>query len=210
LLSARGILVRIPYYMTQALDRTRTLIEMAERPSCVARAIRDLSDTDLLRLRALAALRARGLPGGITWSDLLNEAVLRALDGSRRWSPDVPLVAFLAGIMRSLSSEYWHRSRREVVAMRSLHDDDGGAAQWHALVSASDPERAVAAAEMSAAIDRLFAADAMALRIIAGLANGLTAAEIRRLYGLDEVDYDTIRRRMRRTLVRHGLTGSRQ
>lgn len=69
----------------------------------------------------------------------------------------------------------------------------------------ADPERAYAAAEALAAVDRLFASDALALKVIAGLTNGLGAEEIQRLYGMSAVEYDTARRRMRRALLRHGL-----
>src|SRR6516165_2463218 len=69
----------------------------------VGAALAALSGEDLLRLRAIARLRARSLPpGGMTWSDLLHEAVLRALAGARPWPAGVPVLAFLAGVMRSL------------------------------------------------------------------------------------------------------------
>jgi hypothetical protein len=45
----------------------------------VSRALAALPEEDLLRLRAIARLRARSLPGDMAWSDLLHEAVLRAL-----------------------------------------------------------------------------------------------------------------------------------
>jgi RNA polymerase sigma-70 factor (ECF subfamily) len=173
-------------------------VESSSAPRDIGWAIRTLSDADLLRLRALASLRARGLVGGITWSDLLHEAIVRALDGSRHWPPNVPLVAFLAGIMRSLRDEHWQRARREVRMAATA----GEATQ------AADPERVYAATQTLAAIDRLFADDAIALKIVAGLAHGLAADEIRRLYGLSETEYDTARRRIRRALLRHGLTGT--
>src|SRR5215469_12166954 len=66
----------------------------------VGAALAALSEEDLLRLRAIARLRARS-----SWSDLLHEAVLRALTGARPWPPGVPLLAFLAGVMRSLCDE---------------------------------------------------------------------------------------------------------
>ena len=59
-------------------------------------ALAALSEEDLLRLRAIARLRARSLPDGMSWSDLLHEAVLRVLTGARPWPPGVPLLAFLA------------------------------------------------------------------------------------------------------------------
>jgi RNA polymerase sigma-70 factor (ECF subfamily) len=70
---------------------------------------------------------------------LLQEAVLRALTGTRPWPPAVPLLAFLAGVMRSLCDEQWRRHRRQE-HLPILH---GG--------GADDPERACAAAEALAA-----------------------------------------------------------
>jgi len=73
---------------------------------------------------------------------------------------------------------------------------------------ADDPERTCAAAEALAAIQRLFASDEAALKVITGLISGMAAEAIRRHYGLTAVEYDTTRRRMRRTMLRHGLVWS--
>jgi DNA-directed RNA polymerase specialized sigma24 family protein len=163
----------------------------------VGAALAALSEEDLLRLRAIAQLRARSLPGGISWSDLLHEAVLRTLTGARPWPPGVSLLAFLAGVMRSLCDEQWRRHRRQD-HLPTLHDGGG----------ADDPERACAAAEALAAIQRLFASDKAALKVITGLISGMAADDIRRHYGLSTLEYDTTRRRIRRTLLRHGLIWS--
>jgi RNA polymerase sigma-70 factor (ECF subfamily) len=152
---------------------------------------------DLLRLRAIARLRARSLPAGMSWSDLLHEAVLRALAGSRPWPLGVPLLAFLAGVMRSLCDEQWRRHRLQQ-ALPALESTG----------TADDPERALAAREAIAALHRLFASDAVATEVITGLLSGMTPEAIRRHYGLSGVEYDTARRRMRRTMLRHGLTWS--
>jgi RNA polymerase sigma-70 factor (ECF subfamily) len=164
----------------------------------VGAALAALSEEDLLRLRAIARLRSRSLPPVATsWSDLLHEAVLRALTGARPWPPRVPLLAFLAGVMRSLCDEEWRRHRRQD-HLPALHDSGG----------ADDPERACAAAEALAAIQRLFASDAAALKVITGLMSGMAAEDIRRHYGLTAVEYDTARRRIRRSMLRHGLAWS--
>ena len=193
--------------MTEPIQRWEERVgeAAAPPPRDVSAALGALSDDDLLRLRVLARLRARGLPGGVAWSDLLHEAVLRALEGTRRWPPDVPLLAFLAGIMRSLCDEQWRRRRREGLvpqqenAMTKMQAD---------MTSDTDPERVYAAAEALAAVDRLFVSDTVALKVIAGLTNGLGAEEIQQHYGLSVVEYDTARRRMRRALLRHGLAGA--
>lgn len=194
--------------MTQSLQRWRGPAGHGEVPAGdVAGAVRELSATDLLRLRALARLYAAGLPADVTWSDLLHEAIARSLDGSRRWPPHVPLLAFLAGVMRSLGAAYRQHARRE---RGPLPLDDAIATRTGDLSPSSNPERVYASAQALAAMDRLFAADRVALKIIAGLTNGLTADEIRRHYSLSEIEYDTARRRMRRTLLRHGLAGGRR
>ena len=169
--------------------------DAAESAVAVSRALATLPAADLLRLQALARLRARALPHGVAWSDLLHEALARALDGSRQWPPGVPLLAFLSGVMRSICDETWRRKRREAGL--------AGAAPCQA----PDQERVLAAGEAIAAIYRLFAGDGVVLRIISGLASGLTAEDIRAEHGLSAVEYDTARRRMRRALLRAGLTG---
>jgi len=70
---------------------------------------------------------------------------------------------------------------------------------------ADDPERACAAAKVLAAIQRLFASDEVARKVITGLISGMAADDIPRHYGMTAVQYDSTRRRIRRTLLRHGL-----
>jgi DNA-directed RNA polymerase specialized sigma24 family protein len=150
------------------------VVDAAGSAVAVSRALAALSEIDLLRLRALARLRARGLPHGIDWSDLLNEALARALDGSRQWPPEVPFLVFLAGVMRSICDEFWRRRRREaeMIAFGTNADADSR----DVACPAADQERVLAACEAVAAIYRLFAGDQVALRIISGLANGQCAA----------------------------------
>jgi DNA-directed RNA polymerase specialized sigma24 family protein len=172
----------------------------------VAHAIHALTAADLVRLKALARLWTRGLPEVLGWSNVLHEAIARALDGSRKWPPGVPILTFLSSVMRSICDDHWRRARRARRESRVLAcDDDREAAEREAP---ADPERALAAAQALAAVNGLFCADPAALKVIAGLADGLTPAEICRLYGMSERDYDTTRRRMRRALLRRGLAWS--
>jgi RNA polymerase sigma-70 factor (ECF subfamily) len=182
-------------------------IAVAVEPTAAdaARALHALSDADLVRLKALARLWSRGLPVGLGWADVLNEAIVRVLDGSRPWPAGVPLLAFLSGIMRSICDDHWRRLRREALTRRGDVADLAATAE-----DAPGPERTLAAAQALGEIDRLFAGDLQVLKIIAGLSEGLTASEICRLYEMTERDYDTARKRMRRALLRHGLTWGRR
>ncbi|GLR87628.1 RNA polymerase sigma factor [Bradyrhizobium iriomotense] len=168
----------------------------------VASAIDALSDLELVRLKALARLGSRGLPGGLGWSDILHEAIARVLDGSRPWPPDVPILAFLSGVMRSICSDHWRRARLEQRLLVSR--DDPHQQSWldDEADGVPDPERVLAAAQALANVYRLFEADPSALKIIAGMADGLAAREICKVNGLSELDYETTRRRIRRALLR--------
>lgn len=171
--------------------------------SDAASAIQALSETDLVRLQALARLWSRGLPGGIGWADVLHEAIVRVLDGSRVWPPDVPILAFLSGVMRSICDDYWRRVRHEQRLLVSRDDESRCGRAAEPADEVSDPERVAVAVAGLAEIYRLFATDPVALQIIDGMSNGLAAKDICRAYGIAALDYDTARRRMRRALLRH-------
>lgn len=48
---------------------------------------------DLSRRQSIARAYARGLPPDVAWTDLLQEAIARVLNGSRRAPHGVPAVA---------------------------------------------------------------------------------------------------------------------
>jgi DNA-directed RNA polymerase specialized sigma24 family protein len=181
------------------------VVDAAGSAAAVSRALAALSEIDLVRLRALARLRARGLPHGIDWSDLLNEALARALDGSRQWPPGVPLLVFLAGVMRSICGDFWRRRRQEAELIAFGINADADCRD--VACQAANQERVLAACEAVGAIYRLFAGDVAALRIVSGLANGHSAEDIRVMHGMSLVDYHSARRRMRRALLRAELSG---
>jgi RNA polymerase sigma-70 factor (ECF subfamily) len=178
-------------------------MDAANSAAAFSRALAALSDSEMLRLHALARLRARGLPHDISWSDLLHEAIARALDGSRQWPAGLPILAFIAGVMRSLCDEIWRQRRREAALI--VRDE---AKHLEVACPAPDQERVLVAAEAVTAIYRLFAGDDCALRILAGLTTGQSADEIRSSNNLSPVEYDSARRRMRRALIRAGLSWS--
>jgi DNA-directed RNA polymerase specialized sigma24 family protein len=167
--------------------------------TALARAL--VTATDLLRLKAIARLHARGLPPDVGWDDLLQEAFARFIGGSRRQPEGVAIVVFLAGVMRSLKAEHWRRvvqETREPLFMPGVRELDAD--------SRHDPERALIAWQELSTVERLFADDPLALQIVAGLAEGLSAEEIRRAHDIPKIDYESARRRMRRILLREGLT----
>jgi len=156
-----------------------------------------VSHTDLLRLKAIARLHEWGLPPDMGWADLLQEALLRLLQGSRNAPPGIPTVTLVAGIMRSIKDEQWRRLRREAPAPAGLAEAEAD--------PAPDPERSLAAQQELQAIFELFAEDPAALEILHGVGAGLTPEEIRAATGLSKTEYDSARKRMRRRLLRRNL-----
>jgi DNA-directed RNA polymerase specialized sigma24 family protein len=180
----------------------RALLDLKDIPSVIVapagKALADklVTETELLRLKAIAHLQARGLPPAFNWSDLLQEAFTRILDGSRRRPKGLPMVSFVAGIMRSIKSDYWRKTRRE---------SDSAAALAETRAEAPDPEQSLAALQELTAISDLFADDAQIQHIIAGAAEQRSAEEIRAAGRMSKLEYDSARKRMRRALLREGL-----
>lgn len=112
----------------------------------------------------------------------------------------------MAGIMRSLKAEHWRRVRKRSGGNEAGRLDRIGDRSLDFPDPAPGPERSLSAQQELRAIERLFADDLVALRIIGGLGQGLSAEQIRGAMGISRTDYDSARRRMRRTLPREGLT----
>jgi DNA-directed RNA polymerase specialized sigma24 family protein len=204
-MSAPNAFRRILEYMERFTEGSRRAIVTVENTTAdVSCAIHSLSESDLLRLKALARLWSRGLPGCIGWSDVLHEAIARALSGVRKWPAGVSILAFLSGIMRSICEDQWRREQLE----QNVFGPDRGLMPENESDGSIDPERAIAAAQALAVITQLFASDPLALKIIAGLADGHSAADICERYGLSQREYDTTRKRMRRALLRNGIEWS--
>ena len=177
--------------------------EVATAQECAA-ALRRLSDGDLRRLEQLARLRVIGLHA-VDWRDLLHEAIVRFLDGTRQWPRDVPLVAFLRETMRSIASDHWRRLERPVVVAESELGIDGeidGSEVGHARDVAGQPERQVSADETLARIEDAFRDDDEALKVMAGMASGKSPREIQEETGMVETRYASTQRRIRRRLGR--------
>lgn len=160
----------------------------------VARALATLTPSELVRLKRLAQLRARLLPG-LEWEELLNEALLRTLDGSRRWPAGVPLPPFLAGIMRSLVDRRARERRHR--AERALAQGE--------TPMAGQPDARLHARQCLAAITRFFAGDPDVLALIAALARQYLGGADDPLTRLNGKRREAARKRLARAIMRGQL-----
>ncbi len=168
----------------------------------IAAAISRLSAAD--RIRLVKAARHFACHWTMSPDDLLQEAIFRALEGSRHCPCDVPVIAFLAGIMRSLSSTALRSMKRQpklyVVPMvgetaageSSFDPADGKATAEEALIA--EAEAATAKAEI---LD-LYSDDVVSQALVEGIMEGMKGQELRELTGLTEKELATKRRLIRR------------
>jgi DNA-directed RNA polymerase specialized sigma24 family protein len=162
-----------------------------------------LTGEDLLKLKQIARLRSHGLPTS-TWEDLLQEALFRALTGTRQWPASVPFLAYLAQSMRSIASDERRRAKDvEVVSESDLGDDEGSVNRFENIaITTATPELLAAARSALLEIENLFSSDPEALQILEGLALGASPAEIQALSGMTPVQYSTAQRRIQRALAK--------
>ena len=177
-------------------------------PAETALALDMVSRMELLRLKTIARVYARGLPPDVAWDDLLQEALTRIILGVRRQPEGVAMIPFVAGVMRSVKAEHWRRVLKGSPSHGEVRIDRirDGSREVDLPDPSPGPERSLSAQQELRAIECLFADDHVVLDIIAGLGQGLSAEQIRATLKICKTDYDSARRRMRRTLLREGLT----
>jgi DNA-directed RNA polymerase specialized sigma24 family protein len=163
----------------------------------------NMSDANVYRLEQFARLRALGF-AWLDWRDVLHEAIDRVLSGSRRWPRSVPFIAFMCGVIRSVTSELWRaRSSRPENPIADLaHDTDGRTVADEVIDRGPGPEKEVIARDILQHIAEVFEDDSASLGIIRGLAEGLTPEEIQQQEKLNARQYASARKRIRRSLAR--------
>lgn len=163
-------------------------------------AIRSLSEADWVRLRMVSARYARS---AISAEDLLQEALLRAWDGSRQCPTNVDVVKFLAEAMRSVGDEAGKKEQREQAAMAKAEAPvaDGGldSAEHDAEQKVIEDDQA---RHIRSSILALFDGDEDARALVEAMMEEFSAEELRDLTGLEKTAYDTTRRRIRRRLAK--------
>ena len=184
--------------------------ERAASPTEIASAIDALSVADFVRLGRYAARRVRILgPKAVdrTGDDLLQTAVQDLLEDTRRWNKTkVSFMGFLFGAMKSISSN-WAKAYRldetPVLETDLLRKDKEGKVvsplAGYAIEQRNSEER-LADMQTLLQVEDLFKDDQQAQMILTASQDGYDPAGVRELWELSQNDYNTIVRRIRRTL----------
>lgn len=174
----------------------------------VVAALQALTDEEHQKLKLIARYwlkrRRRLVVQGVEATDLLADAVTRTLEGERRWkSPKVGLVRHLDWVMRSASG---HENKKgDGVVSTELFEALTDATEQSQLQPSSGLEAQVAARAEIERIERLFAGDPVALRVLRCRAEGKAASEIRGELKLSEKEYETVAKRILRKFVKYGI-----
>jgi DNA-directed RNA polymerase specialized sigma24 family protein len=171
-------------------------------PLEVRRAIDALPAAEWLRLHKVARALCRST--GSDPDDLLQEAFQRALDGSRQCPRDVDVIRFVAGVMRSIASD-WSKARKrrpEISLVRPSGSLQAVVVQVRD-VNANAYERLAIDQEeacLRQSLRDLFADDGVAQALLDGIMEGGTGEELRSLTALSETELASKRRLIRRRI----------
>ncbi len=158
-----------------------------------------------LRSAARGALRGYGLEDSAHGpGDLVQEACLRMLSGSRSWRRGVDFEYQVARVMASIASN-WRRSKEAKPEIREAQlprPDAGAEDEDDPLLDSPSPEGShedgIVAAQQLAEIEKLLDGDAQALQVVELLELGLTRPEMCQRTQMSEKQLAAAIRRVRR------------
>jgi DNA-directed RNA polymerase specialized sigma24 family protein len=173
-------------------------------------AIGEFSDADWMRIRGAARLYA---VYPVEPEELIQEALCRAIAGTRKCPKDVSVVRFVAEAIRSIAHDELQKvehQRDEV----SVHD---ASIENPDAITPQEPgptaeERMISNEQTRGTENRLlelFEGDDEAQLIVLGMLTGTEGAELREVTGLDQTGFNSKRRYVRRKInnaIENGLT----
>jgi len=179
-----------------AEDAVLSVTEVTDR-------IKNLSDADLLRLKKASQYLSFG--GARPPSELLQEAIFRALSGTRRCRSRHATVPFLYGTMRSIASaDRKAQGRSPELSLVPKHDSSVAVTILDGVDPRLSPEELLlkeeASSELKNAILPLFDDDLIAQMLAEGMIEGMEGQELRDFTGLSMKDFATKRRFVRRRI----------
>lgn len=163
-------------------------------------AIQALSDADWARLNLMGNKFA--LKRNISISDVLNEAIVAALCGRRKCPSDLPMVVFLYGVMKSLTSAALKKEDPLALA-ESLSPqvaEDGVDVNEVLLVDDHSPESNLIAKEALELIFKYIEDDEVAGYVLMTMCDGLSGTEACVELGISKTQYESARRKINRRL----------
>jgi hypothetical protein len=158
-------------------------------------AIRNLSSVDHVKLMLIARffIRSRHI-SSVEAEDLLHDAIVKTMDGQRRWKKGISIIKHLDRTMESDSGHIAdHESKFKEIPYSENEDEP------HNLF-ADNSDHIDAIIE----IDKIFSFfknDAVAFKLLALRLQGLLASDIQHIMRIGKTQYETITKRIRRKFL---------
>lgn len=192
------------------MTRQPKQVDIAQRGDTTTRleeAICALTELDVLRLCKKTRFMVAGLSDDdVMW--LFNEAIARALAGTRQWPSDVAFDAFIFGAMKSIAHGHRHslQAVKEISECDLTSPDDEGSEEYFARFQGAKGvdetliEKAEAAV-LEANLDELklyFAGDDHVELVLAALEDGTPRRILVEEFGMSITEYESARKKLRR------------
>ncbi len=161
-------------------------------PATALDAIKSLSISDKSALLKIAKTYARTRHTRFDHEDLIQEAMTRVLEGTRKWPVGVPFMAFLCGVIRSTAWDW----RTDITNESEL--DEIGRPEESDAMARIDAQKLLA----------LFDDDPIAQKLVVGMMEGARGEELWESMGLTKIDYESKRKKIRRRIEKHWLNES--
>jgi DNA-directed RNA polymerase specialized sigma24 family protein len=158
--------------------------------------------------RIIGISRANAYGTGLGAEDLLQEAVVRTLNESRKWPADVNVDAYLTQVIRSIASHRREKLEKspEVLEVDVVNSDGGveGVRSLDQMLmdESNTPCHEVSAEQLIHSIHQQFADDEAVLSVMRTQIEGWSREEGCERTGLTSREYDAALKRLRRGLDR--------
>jgi DNA-directed RNA polymerase specialized sigma24 family protein len=145
-------------------------------------AIKFLTAAEKTKIVKVAARYAKITP--YEAEDLYQEALLRTMEGRRKWPKGLAATAFFLGVMCSIA---WEWKRKDDPLDKDIQDEEVG-------------ERPLLDRNHAMTIIKAFDDDPIAKEILLAMAEGARGEELLKLSGLSPTDYESKRKKIRRRI----------
>ena len=167
-------------------------------PGELRAAVDEFQGADWIRLRKIASIHAMKCKA--EWQEILDEAMCRALDGTRKCRKNLSIIVFFDGAMRSIVSSWNKEAKTEPTekAMPLLIETEEGRELTVDPPDSSTPDLELEVQEKLTELEELFEDDDEATMVLMGQQDNLSPSEIQELTGLNQTQYATVLRQLRR------------
>jgi DNA-directed RNA polymerase specialized sigma24 family protein len=168
------------------------------------KAFEALGERDRIGMLAAARRCAGGNCGFDEAEDLVNELVVRVMEGRRKWPSDVPIMAFMVFGFRSIANGGRRQARNKLphLSLDSCADEPDLHLHFQANPHPSAEDELIAAQSREAgraAVDfarRSLVDDPLGLQVLEGMACDMTPAEMREAFGVGKAELHAARGRV--------------